>query len=94
MSKSRHPAGLLTREPTNTDKAKLVSLAVKTYADCTGLEDSDEQTKVSDLVADLKHYCDWKGVSWLEVTNRAYWHYGEEIRERPKARPRKSRAEH
>jgi len=75
-------------ELTNTDKAKFAEVAVKAYAEKTGLAspDEDEETKVSDLVADLMHYCDRTGVDWSTVMYRAHRHYGEEVKEQSKAR--------
>lgn len=67
-------------EPSNQDRAKWAMAAVQTFADVTGLDvDVDGlDTAVSDLLADLAHLCDARGLSLCGLLNRAAMHYEDE----------------
>lgn len=43
---------------------------------------NDEQTKMTDLLTDLRHMADWKGVNFYEALEMSYQHYLAERRGR------------
>jgi hypothetical protein len=84
--------------PQNTDRAHWAAFALMRFAETTGLgEDlqSDPQTVVTDLLADLMHWCDAQRTSGLDeaidfesALRRARHHYREEIFNGPGAAER------
>ena len=50
--------------------------AVLTYCERVDpYQSNDPETNVGDLVADLMHYCEDKGLQWDEVVTKAAHHY-------------------
>lgn len=41
----------------------------------------DPETILSDLIADLHHLADYRGLGWFTILNRAQWHYDAEREE-------------
>lgn len=67
--------------PTNRDKAAFARVALRAYATRTGLAEhfpSDHETVISDLLADLMHYCTIHDLSFNDLLSRADRHYSEE----------------
>lgn len=62
----------------NGDRASWAHEAIKTFADQCRSHNEDEETLVSDLVADLMHYCEQNGIEWDGVLARATNHFREE----------------
>jgi hypothetical protein len=46
------------RSATNESRAESASVAINAFARQNGLEDEDVETIVTDLIANLMHYCD------------------------------------
>ena len=63
------------RDPTNYDRAEWASLAVKDHACRTNSQDEDAQTKLSDLLCNLRHFADVIGIDWDSAIERASMHY-------------------
>lgn len=66
-------------EPTNKDRAGWAFDAVVSFAQIVGQQDEDLETNMSDLLANLRHLCDRKGLKWSEVDNRGHMHYSAEV---------------
>jgi hypothetical protein len=59
----------------NDDRAQWAKEALGSFSKGAG---SEEDTAVSDLLTDLRHYCDRHGLDWEEQLFRANNHYAEE----------------
>lgn len=69
-------------EPGNKDRIKLAMNAIKGFAIETGLDvDSELDAAISDLVADMMHLCDDKGLDFDSLISRARDNHQEEIAE-------------
>ncbi len=80
-------------EPCNADRAEWATTALERFCRVTGLslKDDGPDTAVSDLLADLMHYCDQEGIDFDECVDRGRCHYEEEkAEEQPKKRRTKS----
>ncbi len=67
-------------EPKNADRAEWAFQAVEHFGDLTGA-DSDLQTKIYDLLADMKHLADREGFDWATIERLSQMHYREEVAE-------------
>lgn len=67
---------------TTTRKAELAAKTLEAYEQVVGGKYEGElpETRVSDLLADLRHYCDQEGIDWSEVERLADYHYSAEVR--------------
>lgn len=68
----------------NLLRVELLYCTLREYARKKGLWEAHEQdwdTTVSDMLADLRHFCDVYRIDFTTVDNRGYEHYGEECRE-------------
>lgn len=55
---------------------ELVSPALEAYACATGLGDPLlDQSVVADLIADLRHWCDYREWSFEQLASQGYKHY-------------------
>lgn len=55
----------------NNRMVKRATKALHEYAEC----DCDKEANVTDLLTDLRHYCDEHGIDYAEQDKRAYAHY-------------------
>lgn len=55
--------------------------ALQVYAKLVGDEREPEETQVTDLLADLMHFCNGRGVDFEEALASARHHYDEEVEE-------------
>jgi hypothetical protein len=62
-------------EPTNSERADWAEKALKTFAECTRVDDEDAQTQVQDLLADLFHLCDRHEVDIASALRMGICHY-------------------
>lgn len=69
MSKSIHPR-------TNLDRAKEAEKALARYLET---DPNDSKCSIIDLLGDLQHYCDWKGIEFRYVIGMATNHYQCEV---------------
>jgi len=61
---------------------ELVAPALATYSDLTGLGDPTlDQSVVADLIADLRHWCDYRDWSFEQLDSQGYKHYIAELAE-------------
>lgn len=70
------------KDPTNKDRARWALAAVKEYARIVGDDIEEEEgleTAISDLLADLRHLCDKRGISFYICDHRGHEHYTEEV---------------
>jgi hypothetical protein len=58
-------------------RVKYAGVAVKAYADQKGV---DQDEAFTDLLADLMHWCDHKGIDFQDEYERANNHYVEETK--------------
>lgn len=66
-------------DPSNTERAAWARVAIDAHSAATGGDDEDA---VCDLLANLGHYCDAKGISFATQLQRACDHYHAESRNR------------
>jgi hypothetical protein len=62
-------------ERKNDERAWWSEIALTAFQAATGADDGDA---ISDLLADLGHYCDRKGINLVDELRRGYFHYDEE----------------
>jgi hypothetical protein len=67
-------------EEMNQERAGWAQAALETFCGRTGTDPSDA---VSDLIADLMHWCDRTGSDWNSELARGMTHYNEETTEQP-----------
>ena len=60
---------------TNARREEWAEEAIHTFAEATGVEDEDTDTKVSDLLANLMHLCRRDGVDFIACLNRGAMHH-------------------
>ena len=70
----------LDPESLNTDRALWAAIALEAFRRETGADLTDA---VSDLLADLMHWCDRFGQEFPEELRRARYHYAEETKASP-----------
>jgi len=59
---------------------ELIAPALETYAGLTGLGDPNlDQSVVTDLLADLRHWCDKQGWCFNDLSRQGYKHYLAEL---------------
>jgi len=81
------PGGLegFTEGPTNEDRSGHAETALKAYAQVTGLSldpvDGEQEVAIKDLLADLMHYSDQKGLDFEHVLDGARRFHAEELGE-------------
>jgi len=77
----REPIAPIPPDPEglNDDRAAWAGDAIDAFARTTGVDDPDDA--VSDLIADLRHWCDRNGVEFEEAVRRAAHHYETETSE-------------
>lgn len=59
----------------NHRRATFASVAVKAYAEATGVMDEEPSLAIGDLLGDLRHLCDSLGVDYDELDDRGERHY-------------------
>ena len=65
--------------PNNEERAEWAQASLDVYTKLTGLTKEDGlQTAIVDLIGDLRHLADSKGIDWDEVKARANDHYSAE----------------
>lgn len=62
----------------NTLRAKFAGLAVRTYAERTGVVNEEPETAIGDLLNDLRHLCDALGLDYEHLAARDI-HYAAEL---------------
>lgn len=69
--------------PTNDDRALWAEQAMMKFARVTRMDTAgeDDETILSDLLANLMHMARLKEINWDEVYNRATSHFEEEVQE-------------
>lgn len=60
---------------TNKDRAADAAVLLHIHSARTGIEDEPLDTELTDLLCNLMHWCDDRGVGWQECLNRASGHY-------------------
>jgi hypothetical protein len=78
MTKTKAPTPSAT-EPAiaeNSRRVERVARAIRSYGD-----DGDDETKLIDLLADARHWCDQNGLSFAKLDRLAYMHYVAELAE-------------
>lgn len=65
----------------NDVRTKFADKAVQDFASSTGLENDDEETKLSDLLADLLHWSFANDVDFSSAMRRARGHVQDELLE-------------
>lgn len=68
-------------EVTNKLRSLFAAEAIDVFANRTGINDEDEETKLGDLLADILHFCDEKYLDFSGVLERSRLHYQAEIEE-------------
>ena len=68
----------------NNNKASHGNTALSAYVNEIG-DQGDEETNLSDLLADLHHMSDALGLDWAELLNRSAEHYEEEVSDHGRA---------
>ena len=63
---------------TNRERAKRVLSALMDHFE---FEKEDAGASVTDLLADVRHFCDWYGLAHGDLDRVAHSHYLEELRE-------------
>jgi hypothetical protein len=61
------------------DEEKLIKLRVLKIERLVAVADYEGECAVRDLLTDLRHYCDAKGIVWMTEDNAAYQHYLHEL---------------
>lgn len=74
----------MSTDPTNYNRAEWASAAMATFARETGLDrsgdlEADPKLALSDLLADLHHWADVKGVDWDGAVEHGQHHYEVEV---------------
>jgi hypothetical protein len=64
----------------NTLRAELAALAVRAYAERTGVLGEEPALAISDLLGDLMHLCDALGLDFQGLVDRGAYHYEPELR--------------
>ena len=59
----------------NLDRTKVAGEAIELFAARTGISDEDCEMRVSDLLANMMHYCNQYGVDFQEALFRATCNY-------------------
>ena len=72
-----------TPEPTNADRSRWADDAVLVHAAATRSEGEDAETKLSDLLANLRHWADDVGLDFDKASLRGEAHYLAEVEESP-----------
>lgn len=75
MSKSKKKLLPADPENMNEDRAAWAGTALDTFQEATG---TDPEDAVSDLIADLHHWCDRNGIDFNRELERAAFHYDAE----------------
>ena len=73
---------MLKQSPNNRKRAEWASRALKEYAlNVSSLNDFElePETTVSDLLADIRHFCDSKEIDFDDALAQAKRHYGAEM---------------
>lgn len=71
---------------TNEKRAEWADKAVEAFAKATRMEEEDDFIVLTDLLCDLMHWCDQRGISWDKAVGAGRSHYefehdGEEAEE-------------
>jgi hypothetical protein len=81
MSRHDASAALLGGEPTNTDRAFWGQRAIEEFAKVVGQTGEPVRDNLTDLLADLMHFCRKKRLSFDKALETAYGHFAAEVRE-------------
>lgn len=67
-------------ENMNDERAEWAASAVDAFADITNMRNAgeDDETILTDLLADLRHWADREGIDWKAVVTTAEMHYDAE----------------
>lgn len=78
MTKTKTPTLSATESVTaqNSRRVERVARTIRSYGD-----DGDDETKLIDLLADARHWCDQNGLSFAKLDRLAYMHYVAELAE-------------
>jgi hypothetical protein len=74
----------VTTDPTNYNRAQWAGEAMDTFAAATGLDKSGDlkaepATALADLLADLHHWADVKGIDWDKAVEHGFMHWQFEV---------------
>jgi hypothetical protein len=61
--------------PGNDTRAEWARAGLVAFAAATGQDPDDQEEVVTDLLADLRHYCDLAEISWDDVLRHADMHH-------------------
>lgn len=69
--------------PTNAMRAKWADESIQLFARNTGLDTSgdEEETAFKDLLADMRHWCDERGIDFEFHVQNSFHVYQEEVEE-------------
>lgn len=62
--------------------------ALQAYVQVAGNRDEPEETQVTDLLADLMHFCHSRGLDFQEMLGSAQHHFDEEVEEEAGEEPK------
>lgn len=70
-------------ESTNEERAQWADNAIQLFARETGLDGAGEEdeTKLKDLLADIRHWCDQKGLDYEQINDHSFGVHAEELAE-------------
>lgn len=80
--------------PDNLDRAQWARLALVTFAEATRQDGDEHEEVVSDLLCDLRHFCDLAELDWTDLLRRAEMHYEAEVEEEEVVGPHSRFAEY
>ena len=63
----------------NQDRAESACKAVERFSDALDMGDEDDDTRISDLLCNMMHFCDQQGVDFHDCLERASRNYETEI---------------
>lgn len=67
---------------TNADRATAGQMGLEAYAKSVNMADEEpHEMNLTDLLADLMHFCDREQIDFHSCVARAHDHYREEVRE-------------
>jgi hypothetical protein len=69
--------------PINTARKEWAEVALKAFAETVGgsLDDDEVEALVKDLLTDLAHFCDQRGLSFYDIVEDAGRYHRDEVRE-------------
>ena len=71
-------------ERSNRDRAYTGEEILDKYKEICGDEEAPYSQHLSDMISDLMHFCDGKGISFLRMLDRGRGHYDAEVAEHGK----------